>query len=160
MAQGSIPNRRLYDTAKRVRDELGKGQEILRKARATFRVDNVARTQWASVLIADVDIRVVDITVISAVPLLVSADVNTFDVFKSGATDVALITQFDPDPLTVKTPSRRTLVAGQETVPAATPILAKLVNGGILAGAAATPSDVTVEVSYILADDARSYGAA
>ena len=158
MAVGTVPNRRLNDTARRVRDELGKGQETLRKASVSFRVDNVARTQWAQILFPDVDIRVVAIVVTSAVKLT-GSDANTLDVLKSGGSDEPLITQFDPDTLTAKTPSTQTLLAAANNVAAATPILAKLVNGSTGAGAAAAPTDVTVEVSYILADDARSYGA-
>lgn len=159
MAQGTAPNRRLYDTSKRVRDELGKGQEILRKASTTFFVDNVARTQWAQILFPDVDIKIVQVVVTSAV-VVGGAQANTLDVFESGSSDLALITQFDPDLLVAKTPSTRTVLAEGNNVPAGTPVLAKLVNLSTTGGTAADPADVTIEVSYILADDARSYGAA
>jgi len=153
--------RDLYNNAKRVRDELGKGQEILRKASATLRIDNVARTQWATVLVPDVGIRVVDIAVISNVPPVTGSGAAVLDVFKEDATpaDAALITQVSlaTGTPTAKVPNYRTLLAAASSVGGGSAIVMKLVNGQVDNAAAATPADVSVEVSYILSDDERTY---
>lgn len=159
MAVGTVPARLRYSNAKTVRDELGKAQEILRKAEVTFRIDNVARTQWASALVPDVDIRVVDISIISAVPPVTGSGAAVLDVFASGSSDVTLITAVTLATGTpvAKTPLRRTLLAAANNVLAATPLLARLVNGQVDNASAAAPADITVEISYILADDVRTF---
>lgn len=150
-------NRRLGDSARRITDELGKGQEVLRKASATFRCINVAKTEWATILVPDVGIKVVDISVTSNV-IMAGSDANTLDVYKrSGGSDVELITQFDPDQVVAKTPSFRTLLAAASSVAGGEHISARLVQAATTGGVAATPSDITVEVSYILSDDERTY---
>jgi hypothetical protein len=152
-------SRTLYNTAKRIRDELGKGQEILRKASATLHIDNVARTQWATILVPDVGIRVVDIAVTSNVPPVTGSGAATLDVFKEGGSDTALISQVSlaTGALTAKTPSYRTLLAAANQVKGGEPIVAKIVNAQVDNASAAAPADVSVEVSYILADDERTY---
>ena len=154
--------RSLYSTSKRVRDELGKGQEVLRKAVATLHLDNVARTQWVTILKPDVGIRIVDITLISNVPPVTGAGAATLDVFEEDSTtpaDAALITQLSliTGALTAKTPNYPTLLAEANEVLGGNAIVMCLINAQVDNASAAAPADVTVEVSYVLGDDERTY---
>ena len=149
----------LYNTAKRVVDELGKGQEILRKAIATIFIDNVARTQWATIIGPDLGIKVVDIALTSNVPPVTGSGAATLDVYKENGSDTILITQVSlaTGTPTAKTPSFRTLLAAANSVAGGQSIVMKVVNAQTDNGAAATPRDISVEVSYILTDDERTY---
>lgn len=152
--------RKLYDDAKRVRDEVGKGQEILRKARATLHIDNVARTQWATILVPDVGIRVVDIALISSVPPATGSGAAVLDVYKRhGGADVSLVTQVSLAAGTpvAMTPSFLTLLAAASSVLGGEHISMLLVNAQVDNASAAAPADITVEVSYILGDEERTY---
>lgn len=150
--------RDLYITAKRIRDELGKGQEILRKARASLRIDNVARTQWSTILVPDVGIRIVDLAVISSVPPVTGSAAATLDVFVEPGNN-AVISQItlSTGALTAHTPSYRTLLSPALNVAGGSPIVMKLANSATDNATAAAPADITVEISYILADDERTY---
>lgn len=58
-------SRTLYDTAKRVRDEVGKGQEVLRTAKVNIPAVANASTVREVLLVPDVDIVVVGVKIIS-----------------------------------------------------------------------------------------------
>ncbi len=151
--------RTLYNTAKRLRDELGKGQEVLRKASATLHIDNVARTQWATILVPDVGIRVVDVTLVSNVPPVTGSGAAVLDVFKEDGSDTAIVTQVSlaTGTPTAKVPNFRTLLAAANSVLGGQHIVMKLVNSVTDNASAAAPADVTVEVSYVLGDDERTF---
>lgn len=159
-----MPNRlrKLYDTAKRVRDELGKGQEMLRKARATLVIDATARTQWATILDPDVNVRIVDISITANVPPVTGSGAATLNVYKEDGSDTTLITQVSLATGTpaAKTPTFQTLLAAAASVLGGQAVVMKLVNGQIDNASAAAPADITVEVSYLLVVDEVAYGQA
>jgi len=151
------PARVLYNTAKRVRDELGKGQEALRVAQASFAVIQNTPTR-RTILIPDVDIRIVEIKVSSdgfddgdtldVVALANGEDNNT----AAGATN-RLITQI----------ATSAVIEDALFSPALLGLNANLVRAGQPIRAIATEDnsaairEIFVQVSYILADEERTY---
>ena len=151
---GSRPARVLYGTSKRVVDELGKGQEVLRKAHARVRGMS-ASVERAIILIPDVDIVVVDVACVgenlSAGDL---ADVFTPAAFSdAGAAGTRLVTQLTDTELADDVVYHAPLLGlNNNRVGAGQPIMLRgeEVGGG-------TITEIFVEISYILADEERSY---
>jgi len=153
---GSRPNRVLYGTAKRVIDELGKGQEILRKAHG--RVRGMSASEARSIIyIPDVDIVIVDVVVIgegvtaSDIANVLAGDADTFSE-TAGATN-RLVTEITATNMAADTVYHATLAnLNNNRVPAGQPIIlvGEEVGGG-------TVTEIFVEISYILADEERSY---
>ncbi len=153
--------RTLYNDAKRVRDELGKGQEILRVAKANIGPVANATTVREVVLIPDVDIVLVSIRLIGEgadaddlIELYAPANGENFDT-AAGATN-RLIAQ-----VLGSTTADDTLVS-----PALLGLNGNVVQAGqpIIASVQEVSSDTTplvfFQISYILADEATSYAAA
>lgn len=141
----SIPQRTLNTTAFRVRDELGKGREVLRQY-GPIRIPATATAIRKIVAIPLVDIKIVDVKVVGE-----GAANVTLDLLSSAAYDTAagagnrLIT-----PITSFTDDRvqhaaLTSLAGR--VRAGQPIVAVLTDTGAQAGT------VEVVIDYIFADE-------
>jgi len=157
----AVPNpvaRELYNTAKRVRDEVGKGQETLRSAGATI-VATGAATFRKVVFIPDVDIIVVGVRCVAAggadaadtADLVAPAQGENLDV-AAGATN-QLITQITAPETAEDTVLDATLSGlNGNRVQAGQPIVSIFIDNAYVA-------DVTwhVQVSYILADEERTY---
>ena len=151
---GARPVRRLYDTAKRVRDELGKGQEVLRHASAE-RVQTATNTLRSLVMVPDVDIILVGVRVVSEgkaandyVELLAPAAYDT----AAGATN-RLIDQITDATLADDTVLDPALLGlSNNKVAAGQPII-MMSNDNDSGG----ELYVYVQVDYILADDERTY---
>ena len=140
---GAKPARALYTTAQRVRDNLGKGQEVLRYAS----VNCVAARRYV-VYIPEVDIIVVDVAVIGE-----TFSSDTLELLVPAARDTAA-------------GSTNRLIAQQTTEPADDtvihPALLGLNGNKVVAGQPiiVETTDVTgcyVQVSYVLAEGALSY---
>lgn len=151
------PTRNLYRNAKRVRDELGKGQEVLREAHASFAVLQNSDTR-RTILIPDVDIIVTEIKVSSdgfddgdtldVVALANGEDNNT----AAGATNrlisqIALANAIEDG---LFSPTLLNLNAN--VVQAGQPIRAIATEDN-----SADIREIYVQVCYILADEETSY---
>jgi len=151
---GARPVRRLSDTAKRVRDELGKGQEILRHASAE-RVQTATNVLRSVVMIPDVDIILVGVRVVSEgdatsdyVELLAPAAYDT----AAGAAN-RLIDQVAAATLADDTVVDPALIGlNNNKVEAGQPIIL-LTNDNDSGG----ELYAYVQIDYILADDERTY---
>jgi hypothetical protein len=151
---GAISQRVLYNSAKRVVDELGKGQEVLRTASAAVRAVN-AGTKRAVVLVPDVDIIVVDVLFVGEG--LTASD--TANLVAPAAYDTApgstnkLVTAATNTNLADDVVFRAVLTGlnGNRVVAGQPIVLSVLESGG------GTIVEVFVQMSYILADEARSY---
>lgn len=151
---GARPVRRLSDTAKRVRDELGKGQEILRHASAE-RVMTATNTLRSLVMIPDVDIILVGVRVVSEgdetsdyVELLAPAAYDT----AAGATN-RLIDQIAAATLADDTVIDPALIGLNNNKVAAGQPIVLLTNDNNSGG----ELYVYCQIDYILADDERTY---
>ena len=151
---GSRPARVLYGTSKRVVDELGKGQEVLRKAHG--RVKGMSASELRSIiLIPDVDIVIVDVTCIGhGLTASDIANVIVDDEF-SHSVDATnrLVTEMTNTNLAAATVYHATLAnLNNNRVSAGQPIIlvGEEVGGG-------TITEIFVEISYVLADEERSY---
>lgn len=151
---GSRPVRRLSDTAKRVRDELGKGQEILRHASAE-RVQTATNVLRSVVLIPDVDIVLVGVRVVSEgdaandyVELIAPAAYDT----APGAAN-RLISQLPATTLADDTVFNPALLGLNNNVVAAGQPIILVSNDNDSGG----ELYVYCQVDYILADDERTY---
>ena len=151
------PARVLYNTAKRVRDELGKGQEVLRAAQVSFPVAQAA-TVRKTIFIPDVAIVVVAIRV--------SAD--NFD--DGDVLDVIALANGEDNATAPGATNRLiTQIATSAAIedalfsPALLGLNANVVRAGQPIRAIATEdnsaaiADIYVQVDYILADDERTY---
>jgi hypothetical protein len=150
--------RTLYDTAKRLRDELGKGQEALRTAEVNIGPVPNANTHRKVLLVPDVDIILVGLRLIGEG--LVAADVVELYTPQNG-------NNFD----VAAAPGNRLMAAtnGATVVDNAliTPALSGL-NGNVIqagqpviglvqeVGSDSTPL-VYFQISYILADEETTY---
>lgn len=144
----------LYHTSKRVRDELGKGQEVLRHASARA-VGVSSATARRIVFVPQVDIIV---TGIQAVGEGLTAS-DTVDVVAPDAYSDApgaaneLCTQMTNSDLADDEVFQATLSGlNGNRVAAGQPIIIVVVESG-----GGTIVEVYVQVNYILADDERSY---
>lgn len=151
---GSRPTRILYGTAKRVVDELGKGQEVLRKAHG--RVRGMSASEARSVIyIPDVDIVIVDVAVIGEGCTAGDiCNVIVDDEF-SHAVGAAnrLVTEMTNANMADDTVFHATLAnLNNNRVAAGQPII---LVGEEVGGD--TVTEIFVEISYILADEERSY---
>lgn len=143
--------RSLYNTAKRVRDEVGKGQESLRSFGPVKITQNGAGTLRALVGVPTVPVKIVDIRVIGeGIANLTSIDVLAPAVYDSAAAaGNRLITA-------LAAAADDTVVYGvlaglANRVEAEQPIILVVVTAGAATGS------VEVEVDYILCDEERSY---
>ncbi len=153
---GTRQQRALYIDAKRVRDEVGKGQEVLRQLGPTKVTQNAASTVYALVGIPDVPIKIVGVKVIGeglanvvALNLLVLG-LDTADTYdEAPAAANRLITELVAS-------ADNTIVYGVLTalcnsVPAEHPIMLLAEANGAATGT------LEVVVSYILGDDERTF---
>ena len=152
----------LYNTAKRVRDELGKGQETLREAHVSFPVvqnDIVRKT----ILIPDVDIIVVEIKVsgdnfdngdtLDIIALANGEDNAT----APGATNrlitqIALAAEIEDGLFSPTLLGTATGMEAPNRVQAGQPIRVIVDEDN-----SADIEDIYVQVCYILADEERTY---
>lgn len=153
------PQRQRYINAKTIRDELGKGQEILRVAELTVGPVAQNATVIYPIFVPEVDVEIVGITLstrgiddgdlVNVIALATAEDYET----APGATnklitEVATAANAGEDTL-----ARKTLLGlNGNRVRAGQPVCLHIVEDN----SAAIPA-VYVKVSYILADDARSY---
>lgn len=151
---GTRPVRRLSDTAKRVRDELGKGQEILRHASAE-RVMTATTTLRSLVMVPDVDIVLVGVRVVSEgdatsdyVELLAPAAYGT----AAGSTN-QLIAKIEAATLADDTVLNPALLGLNDNKVAAGQPIILLTNDNNSGG----DLYVYCQIDYILADDERTY---
>ena len=156
----SVPNavsRTLYNTAKRVRDEVGKGQETLRVANASI-LTSGATAYRKVLLIPDVDIIVVGVRAVGSggvaaadnLDVIAPADAEDLDV-AAGATN-RLVTAVSAPEAFEDTVADLTLSGlNGNVVQAGQPIVA------IFTEADGTVVNVGVQVSYILADEETTY---
>jgi len=151
---GSRPVRRLSDTAKRVRDELGKGQEILRHASAE-RVMTATNTLRSLVMVPDVDIVLVGVRVVSEgdaasdyVELLAPAAYDT-----AAGTANRLIAQIASATLANDTVLDPALLGLNDNIVVAGQPIVLATNDNDSGG----ELYVYCQIDYILADDARTY---
>lgn len=151
---GARPVRRLSDTSKRVRDELGKGQEILRHASAE-RVMTATTTLRSLVMVPDVDIILVGVRVVSEgdaandyVELLAPAAYDT----AAGAAN-QLIAQIAAGTLADDTVLDPALLGLNNNRVAAGQPIVLMTNDNDSGG----DLYVYCQVDYILADDERTY---
>jgi len=143
----------LYSTAKRVVDELGKGQEMLRTSNPV-KIVPINGEVRATCLVPTVPIRIVDVRILGeSLAGLTSIDLLAPSLYdEAAAAGNSLITQI----LGATTPADNTIVYGALTtnalrVAAEQPIIFAVICGGAFAG--------TVELAfdYILCDDERTY---
>ena len=141
IAVPNAPSRVLYNTAKRIVDELGKGQEMLRVAGEGPQA-TVNGAQSFAILIPDVDIIVVGARMVCGngadgadnAEIVVPQDTNDLN---QGAEDTVL-------DLTLTGLNGNLVRAGQPIV-------------GWFTDAAGTGVLVHIQISYILADDVRTF---
>lgn len=150
--------RTLYNSAKRVRDELGKGQEVLRIARLSVQGVPVSGTRH-DVFIPDVDIVVTEIKTSSdgfddgdVAEVLALANGEDYTTAAAAANRLVatmdLATEVGEDTFV-----RQTLLGlNGNKVRAGQPIVLKVIED-----ASAIIPGVYAMVSYILADEERSY---
>lgn len=161
----AVPNpvaRVLYNTAKRVRDEVGKGQETLRTA-GTSIVTSGAATYRKVVMIPDVDIIVVGVRFVAGggadagdtADVIVPAQGEALDVAAGGTNQ--LVTQItapndaEDTVLDAVLPGTATGMVAPNRVSAGQPIVS------LFTEADGTVVIWHVQVSYILADEERTY---
>jgi len=152
------PQRSRYINAKTIRDELGKGQEILRVAEVSVQVLQNA-TVVVPVTIPEVDIVIVGITLSARgiddgdlVDVLALADGEDYETAAGAGnqliTQVATAANAGEDTI-----ARKTLLGlNGNRVNAGQPVVLKVVEDN-----SAAIGMVYCKVSYILADDERSY---
>ena len=148
-------NRVLYNTAKRVVDELGKGQEILRQEGVNLRV-TLNTTARGVILVPDVDIILVGVVSIGegfdatdTYELIAPADGEDFNV-APGATNQLIASQSAPTDNVLNTVALLGLNGNR--IQAGQPIIA-------WADEDDSSADVQLylQISYILADEERTY---
>lgn len=156
---GAVPQRTLYNTAKRVRDELGKGQEVLRQFRSDMVVFPATATRVEELVgLPDVDIKVVGISIVTT-DVAVAGASNTVDV-KAGATAFntapaagnRLMNALATADLPVNVVVQGVLTGNATLVRAGSPIILD-----VLSTVTSSAGEIYAVVFYILADDARSY---
>ncbi len=156
----SVPNpvaRVLYNTAKRVRDEVGKGQETLRVAPASILTSGAA-TYRKVLLIPDVDVIVVGVRAVGSggvaagdnLDVIAPADGEDLDV-AAGSTNQLVTAVTDPSAFEDTVADLTLSGLNGNVVQAGQPIVA------IFTEADGTVVNVGVQVSYILADEETTY---
>ncbi len=156
----SVPNavsRELYNTAKRVRDEVGKGQETLRVAGASI-LTSGALTYRKVLLIPDVDIVIVGVRAVGSggvhsgdnLDVVAPADGEALDV-AAGSTNQLVDAVTDPSAFEDTVADLTLTGLNGNVVQAGQPIVA------IFTEADGTVLNVAVQVSYILADAEVTY---
>jgi len=141
----------LYSTAKRVRDELGKGQETLRTFGPVKITQAGASTIRAIVGIPTVPVRIVDVKVMGeSVANLTSINVLAPALYDSAAgAGNRLITE-------LAAAADDTLVYGA-VLPLANRVAAEQPINLVVITAGAATGSVEVQVDYILCDEERTY---
>ncbi len=157
IAVPNAPSRVLYNTAKRIVDELGKGQEMLRVAGEGPQA-TVNGAQSFAILIPDVDIIVVGARMVCGngadgadnAEIVVPQDTN--DLNQGAAAGNRLVSQIT-DPSTAEDTVLDLTLTGLNgnLVRAGQPIV------GWFTDAAGTGVLVHIQISYILADDVRTF---
>lgn len=144
-------NRVLYSTAKRVRDEVGKGQETLRTFGPVKITQNGAGTIRAIVGVPTVPIRIVDVKVVGdSIANLTSINVLAPVGYATAAGAAnRLITE-------LAAAADNTVIYGALTALAQRVAAEQPINLVVITAGAATGS-VEVQVDYILCDDERTY---
>lgn len=151
-----VPARTLYNTAKRVVDELGKGQEMLRTAGEGC--TTATGNNWFVILVPDVDIIVVGArmtcggTALTADTAEVTVPANGEDITQAAGAGNRLVDQV-ADPATAEDTVLDLTLANLNAnrVQAGQPIV------GLYNDAAGSGVIVHVQVYYILADEERTY---
>lgn len=155
---GTRQRRARYQTAKTVVDELGKGQEVLRHKSASVRnFQNTTRRQV--IYVPEVDIIIVDIIAIGEGVTGVAA-ADTLDIIAPAAYDDAvaagnmLCAQMTDTELADDTVYRAALSGlNGNRVAAGQPIIMV----GEEAGNDAAITEIWAQVSFVLADESRTY---
>ncbi len=157
------PTRVLYNTAKRVRDEVGKGQETLREAHVSIGPLAIGDAARRTILIPDVDIIITEIKVsgdafldtdtLEVIALANGEDNNT----APGATNqliaqIALAANIEDALFSPALLGTATGMEAPNRVQAGQPIRVILTE---VSGTAI--ENVYVQVNYILADEERTY---
>lgn len=156
----AVPNpvsRVLYNTAKRIRDELGKGQEALRVANASILTSGIA-TYRKVLLIPDVDIVVVGVRAVGSggvdagdnLDVVAPANGEALDV-GAGSTNQIVDAVTGPNAFEDTVADLTLTGLNGNVVQAGQPIVA------IFTEADGTVVNVGVQVSYILADEETTY---
>lgn len=149
--------RTLYNTAKRIVDELGKGQEMLRTKSVTL-VAAQNDTLRETLLIPDVDIVIVEVKYLTfggdvddVLELYAPANGENFDV-SAGSTN-RIIDQLTSTGEMVDNALRTATLTGLNgnIVQAGQPIIAYLNEDNN------APMTAFIQISYILADDVRTF---
>jgi len=141
----------LYSTAKRVRDELGKGQETLRTFGPIKITQAGVGTIRAIVGVPTVPIRIVDVKVVGdSIANLTSINVLAPATYAeaAGATN-QLITQ-------LAAAADNTMVYG-EVLPLAYRVAAEQPINLVVITAGAATGSVEVQIDYLLCDEERTY---
>lgn len=153
---GTARQRKLGNDAKRVRDELGKGQEVLRKF-GPMKVTIINGVVRSLVGVPDVDIRIVDVRVIgegvAGLDAIDLADPAAYSDAPAAANRLMTALTAAADDTIIY----GVLTGRANKVQAEQPIILMVDGNGSAAGT------VEVEVSYVLADDVvgnniRTYG--
>ena len=150
-------SRELYNTAKRVRDEVGKGQEVLRTKGVNLIV-GTGLTVRDVLLVPDVDIRIVEVKYIThggdvGDVLELFAPLNGEDFDETVDTDNRLITQLTSGAEFTDNAMRSATLTGLNgnIVRAGQPIIAKAVEDG------SADMQCYIQISYLLADAVVTY---
>lgn len=151
-------SRELYNTAKRVRDEVGKGQEVLRYAKVNVGPVPNATTYRDVLIIPDVDIVLVALRMIGEgcdaddlIELIAPANGENFDV--GAGTTNRLIAQVLGSGVVDNALVEGTLLGlNDNLVQAGQPVIASIQE----VSSDTTPL-VYFQLSYILADDVRTF---
>ena len=151
-------NRTLYNTAKRIRDELGKGQEALRTAEVNIGPVPNATTHRKVLLVPDVDIILVGVRLIGegadaddVIELYAPENGDNFDVAAAAANRLIAAT------------TGATAVDNALVTPALSGLNGNVVQAGqpIIGLVQEVSSDTTplvfFQISYILADEETTY---
>lgn len=149
--------RTLYDTSKRVVDELGKGQEILRHESVNLVVAQNATVREV-LLVPDVDIQIVEVKYVTeggdvddVLELIAPANGENFDV-AAGATN-RIINQLTSAGEFTDDALRTAILTGLNgnIVQAGQPIIAVAIEDNSAA------MEAYIQISYILADAVRTF---
>ena len=158
----TVPNapaaRRLYDTAKRVRDELGKGQEILRTAPVSINGVNAVDIR-ALLIIPDVDIVVVGVRLVGGGGVLAADTAEVLALADgedlttaAGATNRLVASVTDPSTADDIVLDVALLGLNGNVVQAGQPVVASFTDAALVAN-----TFLCFQLSYILADAVTSY---
>jgi len=151
-------NRTLYNTAKRIRDELGKGQEALRTAKVNIGPVPSATTHRKVLLVPDVDIILVGLKLIGEgadaddlIELYAPANGENFDV-SAGSTNRLMAQVLGSGVVDNALVVGTLLGLNGNVIQAGQPII-----GSVQEVSSDTTPLVFIQISYILADEETTY---